>query len=253
MFFTDRVSVVDFSTTQIAVSLAYHKSLGSDNRQFLTLGIQGGLSQRNVNYESLTFHDEFDGTSGYNLPTGEDLPENNFSFTDYNVGLNYTAQVGRSGNIFAGLALHHFLQPKISFYDNGTEGSKLYMKISGQLAANIPLTRDNRVSLLPRFLVAKQGPHMEINTGTNFRFAMGQYGSTALHIGSWVRPVRNDDAIGLDAVVALVGLEFNNVLLGFSYDLNLRALEAKQRQGAFEISITYLGEYENEEILCPKF
>lgn len=253
MFFTDRVSVIDFSTTQIAVSMAYHKSLGSDNRQFLTLGIQGGLSQRNVNYESLTFHDEFDGTSGYNLQTGENLPENNFAFTDYNVGLNYTAQVGRSGNIFAGIALHHFLQPNISFYENSAEGDKLYMKMSGQIAANIPITRDNRVSLLPRFLVAKQGPHLEINTGTNFRVAMGQYGGAALHIGSWVRPVRNDDAIGIDAVVALVGVEFNNVLIGLSYDLNLRALQAKQRQGAFEISIAYLGEYENEEILCPKF
>ncbi len=94
---------------------------------------------------------------------------------------------------------------------------------------------------------------MEINTGTNFRVAMGQYGSTALHIGSWLRPVRNDDGLGLDAVVAMLGLEFNGVLIGFSYDLNLRALQTKQRQGAFEISIAYLGEYENEEILCPKF
>ena len=253
MFFTDRVSIVDFSTTQIAVSMAYHKSLGSSNRQFLTLGIQGGLTQRNVNYESLNFHDEFDGTSGYVLTTGENLPENNFSFTDYNVGLNYTAEVGRSGNIFAGVALHHFLQPQISFYENSDEGDKLYMKISGQLAASIPLTNDNRVSLLPRVLVAKQGPHMEINAGTNFRVAMGKYGGTALHIGGWARPVRNDDGMGLDAVVGLVGIEFNNVLVGLSYDLNLRALQANQRQGAFELSIAYLGEYENEDILCPKF
>lgn len=253
MFFTDKVSVVDFSTTQIAVSLAYHKSLDSDNRQYLTLGIQGGLTQRNVNYESLDFHDEFDGSSGYNFPTGEALPENNFSFSDVNVGLNYTARVGRSGNLFTGVALHHILQPQISFYENSDEGDKLYMKLSGQIAANIPITRDNRVSLLPRFLIAKQGPHMEINTGTNFRVALGEYGGSALHIGSWVRPVRNDDVVGLDAVVALLGIEFNNVLLGLSYDLNLRALKANQRQGAFEISIAYLGEYENEEILCPKF
>ena len=42
MFFTDKVSVVDFSTTQIAVSMSYHKSLSADNRQFLSLGVQGG-------------------------------------------------------------------------------------------------------------------------------------------------------------------------------------------------------------------
>lgn len=253
MFFNDKVSVVDFSTTQIAVSMAYHKSLGADNRQFLTLGIQGGLTQRNVSYESLDFHDEFNGTTGYFNPTGEDLPDNNFSYGDLNVGLNYTAEVGRSGRIFAGLAMHHIAEPTISFYENSEEGDKLYRKYSAQIAANIPLTNDNSVTLLPRFLIASQGPHREINTGTNFRIAMGEYGSTALHFGSWVRLVRNDSGSGLDAVVALAGIEFNNVLVGLSYDLNLSALQANQRQGAFELSVAYLGDYDNEEILCPKF
>lgn len=253
MFFTDKVSVVDFSTTQIAVSMAYHKSLGSSNTQFLTLGVQGGLTQRNVNYGSLNFHDQFDGVNGYTMGTGEELPENNFSYSDLNVGLNYMAQVGREGRIFAGVGMHHATQPRVSFYGNTGEGGRLYRKLSAQLAANIPLDRENNVGFLPRFLIARQGPHTEINTGTNFRIAVGQYGSTALHVGSWGRFVRNNDGPGFDSVVALVGLEFSNVLIGLSYDLNLRAIQAKQRQGAFEISVAYLGEYENEEVLCPKF
>ena len=250
LFFNDKVSVLDFNTTQIALSLAYHKSLGTDNRQFLSLGIQGGLTQRGVNYESLNFHDEFDG-NGYTGNTQEDLPENNISFPDYNVGLNYTARFGQEGAIFAGAALHHFLQPVISFNGNKAEGDKLYMKISGQLSANIPLNR--QVSFLPRVLVAVQGPHMELNAGANFRTEFGKYGSTALHLGGWARPVRNSDGFGLDAVVALAGIEFNNVLVGLSYDLNLKALSANQRQGAFELSIAYLGNYDSDEILCPKF
>ena len=252
MFFSDKVSVVDFSTTQIALSLAYHKSLSSDNRQFLSLGLQGGITQRNVNYESLQFQDQFDGFNGYVLPTGEPLPENNFAFPDFNVGLNYSARFGRSGALFAGAALHHFLQPNVSFYNNGSDGEKLFMKISGQLSATIPLGT-SRTSFLPRVLFAKQGPHMQVNAGANFRTAMGKYGSTALHIGGWVRPVRTESSFGLDAVVAMVGLEFNNVLFGLSYDINPKALSFKQRQSSFEISIAYLGEYENEEILCPKF
>ena len=253
LFFNDKTGVVDFSTTQIALSLAYHKSLGSNDRQYLSLGIQGGLTQRNVNYASLTFHDQFDGSTGYTMDTGEDLPINNFSFTDFNAGLNYMAEIGRNGRIYAGLALHHFSQPEISFYENTEKGDRLYRKISGQLSANIPLNRSGRVSLLPRVLVAAQGPHLEINAGTNFRVAMGQYGGTAMHFGTWLRPVRNDDGIGLDAVVALVGIELNSVVIGMSYDLNLRALQYSQRQGAFEISVAYLGNYDNEEIICPKF
>lgn len=254
LFFNDKVNVVDFSTTQIAVSLAYHKSVGSGDGQFLTLGLQGGLTQRNVNYGSLQFHDQFDGSTGYTLPTAEVLPGNNFSYPDYNVGLNYTADIGKDGRFFAGIAYHHFLEPKISFYDNSGPGDKLYAKASTQLAANLPLTKDNRVQINPRLLFALQGPHLEVDAGANMRFALGQYGSTALHFGAWARPVRNsDNGFGLDAAVALFGLEINNVLFGLSYDLNLKALQAKQRQGAFEISITYLGNYNNEEIICPKF
>jgi Bacteroidetes-specific putative membrane protein len=80
MFFNDKVSVVDFSTTQIAVSLAYHKALGIEQTQFLTVGVQGGLSQRNLTYGSLNFHDSFDGQTGYTLGSAEQLPINNFSF-----------------------------------------------------------------------------------------------------------------------------------------------------------------------------
>ncbi|MBL7774641.1 MAG: PorP/SprF family type IX secretion system membrane protein [Saprospiraceae bacterium] len=252
MFFTDKVNVVDFSTTQIAISAAYHKSLGANNRQFLSLGIQGGLTQRNLNYESLEFQDEFDGQTGYVLPTGEVLPENNFAFPDLNVGLNYTARFGRTGAVFAGVALHHVLQPDVSFFSTGAPGEKLYRKLSAQASANIPIGK-SKTSFLPRVNVAMQGPHMQINAGANFRTALGKYGTTALHLGGWLRPVRNDESFGLDAVVALVGVEFNNVLFGLSYDLNPGALAFGKRQGAFELSIAYLGEYQNEEILCPKF
>lgn len=252
-FVNDKVPVIDFNTTQVAIALAYHKALDVNKRQFLSLGLQAGLTQRSVNYASLNFHDQFDGSTGYTFGTGENLPGNNISYTDYNVGLNYTAKIGKYGGVYAGLALHHFLQPNISFYETKNEGDKLYRKLSGQFSANIPLQRNNRVSFLPRFLFAAQGPHLEINTGANLRFVMGKYGTSALVFGSWVRPVKNNDGMGIDAVVALLGFEISNVVFGFSYDLNLEALSANQRQGAFELSVTYLGNYENEEILCPKF
>lgn len=254
MFFNDKVSVVDFSTTQIAVSLAYHKALGIEQTQFLTAGVQGGLSQRNLTYGTLNFHDAFDGQTGYTLGSAEQFPINNFSFPDLNVGINYIVEFAGDGRFFAGTSLHHVLKPKISFYDNNQAPEhKLYAKWNMQLAASIPFDRSNRVSMQPRLLTAMQGPHMEVNAGTNFRFALGQYGSSALHFGSWARPVRNNRAFGFDAVVALLGLEVNAMVFGISYDLNLRALQANQRQSALEFSVTYMGNYDNEKILCPKF
>lgn len=252
LFFNDKASLLDFSTVQIAVSMAYHKSLDYENTQFLTLGVQGGLTKRNLNVNALQFHDQFDGINGYVLPTSENITRNIFSFPDFNVGLNYAARVNKSTGLFAGVSYHHFTSPNISFYENDTKGDKLYPKISAQVSASLPI--NNRVSVLPRLLVASQNNHLEMNTGANLRFAMGEYGGSGLHVGSWIRPVKSDAGFGVDALVLLAGFEYNNILLGLSYDVNLKDLtKYHQGQGAFEISIAYLGNYDNEEILCPKF
>jgi len=254
VFFNDKTGVIDFSTTQIAVSFAYHKSLDNRNRQYLSLGVQGGLTQRNVNYEALNFNDEFNGNDGYTLGTGEVLPANNFSYADYNVGLNYIAKFGRTGRFFLGGAVHHFTRPRAAFTEGrNEEGDRLFIRYSGQMSAYIPFKRNSKLAVTPRLLFATQGPHLQVNAGTNFRVAMGKYSTSAVHFGSWARPVKADDGMRLDAVVALLGFEINNVLFGLSYDLNLHALGANQRQGALEFSVAYLGNYENENILCPKF
>ncbi len=254
IFNNDRVGVVDFNTTQIALSLAYHKSLGVANDQFLSAGFQAGITQRTVRYGSLFFQDQFDGFSGFTGNTLEDLPANNFAYLDLNVGLNYSAKLGRRSNIYAGMAYHHFAQPVVSFKRDKDAGDLLYPRLSAHIAGNLPIGgRQSRVSFLPRVLFATQGPHLETTVGGSFRTLLGPNGGSAFHVGTWARPVRTFDGVNLDAVVALVGFEVNNILVGLSYDLNLGALSAKQRQGAFEISIAYLGNYADEGVICPKF
>ncbi|MEM1319767.1 MAG: PorP/SprF family type IX secretion system membrane protein [Bacteroidota bacterium] len=254
LFFNDKVGGIDFSTNQIAISGAFHKGLDFDKKQFLSVGFQAGILQRNINYEDLFFDDQFNDLNGFDRPTGEDLPENNFSFSDLSVGLNYTFTPKKRTTFFAGFALHHILTPDVSFFSPEDGGnSQLFTKLSAQLSADLPLT--DRLSLQPRFLYAQQGPHMQVNTGTNLRIRVNDYNSNSLHIGSWVRPVSNEqDEITLDAVIVLVGFEFNNVLFGLSYDVNIDSYRTfDQGQNAIEFSATYLGSFEDESILCPKF
>ncbi len=258
LFFNDKVNGLDFSTNQIALSAAFHKGLDFDKKQFLSLGIQGSLSQRNINYEDVTFEDEFDKIDQYSLPTGEILPENNFSYPDLNIGLNYRWN-RKKMNLNAGVAMHHIFRPDVSFFDspeaqpNLWPNSKLYRQLSAQVAVTIQTSE--KLFISPRVLWAKQGPHMEINSGMNIRFKLNQYNNNALHLGSWVRPVRNeDDSFSLDAVVALVGIELGPVTLGLSYDANTTDLSSYQQgQGAIEFSVAYIGSFDNEDILCPKF
>jgi type IX secretion system PorP/SprF family membrane protein len=263
MFQRDHVGTYDFSNTQLNVALAYHKSLDWQNTQYLSAGIQFGLNQRNLNYERLTFQDQFNGLDGYTGTTGERLPENNFGFGDLSGGINYTySQRGRFG-FFAGIAFHHFATPNVSFYRTIRDSitNSLPVRYSAHVATQIPISENVMVS--PRIYATLQGEHLQLNVGTNFRFVTGRSGLSSIHLGAWLRPTKNTgafakqqgtDSFGIGSVVFLTGFEYNNVLFGFSYDLNIDNLRNYYRPtNAIEFSLIYLGEFENEEILCPAF
>ena len=258
LFYSDVNGGIDFTTNQINISSAFHKSLSKSGEQYLSLGVQAGIAQRAISYENLTFDDQFNGSNGYSDPTFENLPENNFSFTDYAVGLNYSFTPKNRMAVFAGLSLHHILEPQIGFfYDPDNEENNLqhnlHRKYSGYLSLQLPI--GERIQLLPRAMFYNQGPHMAINAGSNIRFLISDIRGVALHLGGWARPVKDvDQSLSMDAVVGMVGIEYENFLLGISYDAHLNDLTlSRGSQSAIEISIAYLGEYENETIQCPKF
>ncbi len=258
VFYNDKAPEVGYSNNQINVVGSFHKSLSARNDQFLSLGFQAGIAQRNFSYENLIFEDQFSGSTGYANPTSEILPENNYATADFAVGLNYSYAPERGIGIYAGGALYHLLEPQVSFFYDPDEPEKsdqnfLLRKYTAYGSLSIPAGESVRIQ--PRALFYKQGPHLAVNAGANFRFLVDDISGTALHVGGWARPVGNaDDSFSLDAVVAMVGIEYNNFLLGLSYDAKTNAIgAARNRNGAFEISVAYLGEYENETILCPKF
>lgn len=265
MFYTDKVGELDFSTTNIALSGAFHKALDRNSSQYLSLGFQMGIVQRNVNYSSITFQDQFDGLEGFNDPTAENLPENNFSFGDMAVGLNYALTPAPRTSLFVGVGVHHFLTPSVSFYDRNDEfglfaEDPLDIKYSVQVSGSLPL--GDYLTILPRAIGTLQGPHTKADLGTNFRIGIGELQTIALHIGGYARLVSNETetvgsseiqpaAFSVPTAVALIGVEYSNILFGFSYDLHIKDIGLGQN--AFEISVAYLGEYEDDLLLCPKF
>ena len=254
-FVRDNVSNIDFTNTTIALSGAYHKALDLFNTQYLSLGVQLGLSQRNVNYEFLSFQDQWNGIDGYTLPRQEHLPDNNFGYGDVSVGLNYTISPAAQTSYFIGISYFHLNKPNISFF-KGTDYpvTLLDARLSVQVAAQIPINREHTVMFNPRVLAMQQGQQITVNAGTNFRFVIDKTYGTSLHLGSWLRGVKNTNGVSLDGVAFLAGIEYNNVLFGMSYDLNLPSLrDYKVYQNIFEISLIYLGEFDNSELLCPTF
>lgn len=260
VFYSDRVPVTDFSTNQIMISGAFHKALDAASAQFLSVGVQFGIAQRNLNYDALTFEDEFNGDSGFDpRTTGELLPENNFGYGDLQVGIAYSYAPARKIGLYTGIAIHHVLRPRISFFTDDetiTGGPQLSNNLSRRYSAylNVRIPVGDVVTFSPRGIVYKQGPHWMGVAGGNLRFLLNDNNDMALHLGGYIRPVQDENEFAFDSGIALVGIEVNRFLVGFSYDLGLDQLRFNQRtQNAFELSVAYLGEYEDDAVLCPKF
>ncbi len=254
IFYKDEVRNFDFTSNEINLSLAYHKALNFKNTQFLSAAIQGGIAQRNINFNNQTFQDQFNQKDGYTFPTAETFPGNNIAFGDLSVGVNYSWTYQKNSLLQIGGAMHHILEPNIAFFDEASsEKSILYRRYQVHTAMIFPIAP--KAYLSPRLHVIQQGPHTEINAGSNVRFLANDYTRVAIHTGAWASVVRDVEAgMALESATLFFGLEYNGILLGMSYDAGISEINSLgYKRGAFEISMGYVGEYEDDVVQCPTF
>jgi type IX secretion system PorP/SprF family membrane protein len=257
-FIGDKASLFDLNTNQISLSGAFHKMLDDGQSQYLSAGFYLGIVQKNLNYENLTFDDQFNGLNGYTLGTNEFLPENNYAYGDLGIGLNYTISPGNNHRFGAGLSVSHIFQPSLSLYLRTEELAELNNDINlfrkYVIYASADLTINKSFRVLPRILYQQQGPHKLVNLGGNVKFDLTKYNNNAFHLGGGIRFSNKENSISPSAIYLLAGMEFTGLLIGLSYDFNLDDLfQDRLGQGIFELTINYIGEYENATAFCPTF
>ncbi|MCF8237088.1 MAG: PorP/SprF family type IX secretion system membrane protein [Saprospiraceae bacterium] len=254
IFYKDEVRNFDYTSNEINLSFAYHKALNFKNTQFISAALQGGIAQRNINFNNQTFQDQFNQKDGYTFPTAESFPGNNIAFADLSAGINYSWNYKKNSLLQVGGAIHHILEPNIAFFDEvSSEKSILYRRYQIHGAMIFPVSR--KAYLSPRLHYIQQGPHMEINAGSNVRFLANDYTRIAIHTGAWASIVGDvDKSMALESATLFFGLEYNGMLLGMSYDAGISEINSLgYKRGAFEISLGYVGEYEDDVVQCPTF
>lgn len=258
-FFGDRVSTFDFNTNQILLTAAYHKSLDKRTKQYIGIGFQGGVFQKSINYENLSFQDQFNSLDQFSLPTAENLPPNNNAFADFSTGLYYSVTPSKRFNFHLGVGYFHLNQPNVSFFNTADNFNNSLIKIDSLRAkwsihTGASIKTADRLYVQPRVNALLQGPHAELNLGVTFRYKLDKTAGKYLLLGPYLRGVKNKDQFGLESFIGMVGFEMNDFILGFSYDQNLGSLFRDRRSlSSLEISIIYIGEHHNEDSFCPQF
>lgn len=230
--YNDRAGDANLSNLSILGSIAYHKFLGSDVNKSLSVGFQGGYTQKSFDLSNLYFGNNFNG--GVFQPGNPEINNKTDYFT-MNAGIAWAHAIGQRFSYAIGLGANNLNQPRETFDRQTASDVGLGMRYTGQVGAII--YTGERLSLRPAFLYQSQANATEMVAGNEFHLIVGdpefQTYTTAVFLGGWYR---FDDAAMITA-----GLEYKGFRLGFGYDYTLSSLKnAARNAGGFEIALTWI-------------
>ena len=239
------------STNSMALSVAYHKPLDMWGNNYISAGLRLSFAQRSVNYEGLSFQDQFNGLDGYTQASAEVLPRNSVSYADLATGVFWSTNLEKRNQFHAGIGVYHFNAPNVALYTN--DAKALAVRTAILIGGQVELAP--RIDLMPRMVISVQGGHFETNIGSNLRLGLDDYNDSSLFLGAWARPVGDvQKSLALDAIVLMTGVQFGEFRFGVSYDSNLSGLlPVSKSVGAFELTTQYIGNYGGEKVVCPTF
>ena len=264
-----------YNVTDINLGVSYMKKFSGGGRSYrpaitsyLVAGAQVGIGQRSVKWLNLSYSTQWDvnigNTGGYNtnLSSGENADAMRMTkiYPDLSAGLLWYGVMGKRKSVYAGAGIYHINRPEISLFNrtaNGSDVERLYMRITAQAGGEVLLGgRGAAVSLLPGFVGMFQGPSMELNMGLGMKYQGAKYDDFALKFSLWTRLANKlETDIDIDALMLIIGLDWQSFQFGISYDINLSTLTAVSNgQGALEFSIIYIHDVEkSRQQGCPSF
>lgn len=250
----DKAGVGSLQNINVGLSVAYHKALGTEKQHTISLGVQGVLVQKSVDFNALKFEDQFDPATGTTIQaTGEVFPNKDLNYPDFNVGLMYSGRVSQHATAYAGASMYHITQPTETFLNSNFN---IHRRTTAYLGGSFDLN-ENMV-LYASALYQSQASATEVLVGAAAGFVLNpghdkEYQqNTVLYLGGWYR-------YG-DGVCPYVGLEWTKMTLGISYDVNTSSFTpATNGNGAYEISLIFNGKINKRDanptynFSCPKF
>ena len=252
---TDREGIAGLRSTSVALSYAYEARLNY-NWTFRP-ALQVGYMWRDLNFDKLTFGDQFDNTGQVRDFTNEVFDTGlQVRFLDFSAGgIIFNEQA------WLGISFHHINEPNQSIAGGD---NPLRKRISLHGGYRIPLekispflaSRNNsrERSVTPTFNYKAQGDFDQLDLGMYFTFE-------PVLLGVWYRgvPVKSLEGIpNNESIIVMVGLNKGSTTIGYSFDYTISDLGIASG-GAHELSLIYTFDLsdpskpprEVRELRCP--
>lgn len=211
--------------TNNAISAIYSYRLEINRETTLNAGFQATFQQVSLNWERLIFESQLQDPQVFEIKPAS-LTK---MFPDFSAGF----LLGFYYDYYFGIAAHHLTQPSISYYSDSL--AKQQVKITAHAGAIFNLQKSSRFldpnrapTISPNILYQQQGQSRQLN--------LGIYSTLyPITIGFWYRYAFNNS----DAVIALLGFEYEKLKIGYTYDYTVSSL-SNATGGSHEISLAWI-------------
>lgn len=227
-----RAGIGNFNALQGLVSTSYYVPLNTKKTHILNFGLQAGITQKSVEYQLLSFNNQYSteggGTFDQTIVSGENFAGQRRLVPNLNGGIMYyNSSEKRRINPFGGISVFNLLTPRETFFDKDND---LPFRMYTHVGARINITE--LVYLVPKVLVMNQRKFNEQTAAVEVGYFM-KSSETYLLAGAIYR--------NRDAAILHVGARKDAYILKVGYDINLSTLSlASSGKGGFEIAFTYL-------------
>jgi type IX secretion system PorP/SprF family membrane protein len=225
-----------------SLNLSYSIKLSEDpSIHRLTAGFGGSYGKRFVDFSRLTFEEQFTGF-GFNtsLPTGEMALSNMKGNFSANSGLTYSIR-SQKRNLDVGIAGFHLNKPKQTFLKDENER----LAVRKVIHANFETYINDFLVLNTNAIYQNQARAKYYSAGASLGYFFGEQQDMMFNAGMWYW--------SKNAVIPYIGLVYNNMQFGFSYDVTISSLrEARRKPNTWEFSFIIRGVKDPTNIIpCP--
>ena len=228
----------------IAASVSYSKALDENANHSIALGFQVNYSMYRFDPLKANFEDQLTA-GGFTGTSSELILGNNFTknTTDINAGILYTGSTSDNNIFYVGASYYHFAKPTVGFIT-----PTYFTNSRANVHGGAYFSLSSAASLHTSFQYQQQGNTNELIVGGALSYYLGKDNGLELYAGLWSRIK--------ESIIPYVGLEWNHIRAGFTYDIGAANTLASSRfYQSSEFSLIYILENKSKafKMKCPKF